>query len=43
VRMADQILVLNQGRVLEQGTHDELVRSGQKYARLFKLQAAGYQ
>lgn len=43
VRMADQILVLSQGRVLEQGTHQELVRSGQKYARLFKLQAAGYQ
>jgi ABC-type multidrug transport system fused ATPase/permease subunit len=43
VRMADQILVLSQGRVLEQGTHQELVQSGQKYARLFKLQAAGYQ
>jgi ABC-type multidrug transport system fused ATPase/permease subunit len=28
--------------VLEQGTHEELVQSGQKYARLFRLQAAGY-
>ncbi len=42
VRMADRILVLDRGKVLEQGTHEELVRSGQKYARLFRLQAAGY-
>ncbi len=42
VRMADRILVLDRGKVLEQGSHAELVRSGQKYARLFRLQAAGY-
>ncbi len=42
VRMADRILVLDRGKVLEQGSHEELVRSGQKYARLFRLQAAGY-
>jgi ABC-type multidrug transport system fused ATPase/permease subunit len=42
VRMADRILVLDRGKVLEQGTHEELVRSNQKYARLFRLQAAGY-
>ena len=42
VRMADQIMVLQEGKVVEQGTHDELVRSGGRYAQLFALQAAGY-
>jgi ATP-binding cassette subfamily B protein len=42
VRMADRILVLGGGRVLEQGTHRELVESGGVYAELFELQAAGY-
>jgi ABC-type multidrug transport system fused ATPase/permease subunit len=42
VRMADRILVLHDGRVMEEGTHDELVRRGGHYARLFSLQAAGY-
>jgi ABC-type multidrug transport system fused ATPase/permease subunit len=42
VRMADQILVLSAGRVLEQGTHAELLRAGGRYAYLFSLQAAGY-
>ncbi|HLM66300.1 MAG TPA: ABC transporter ATP-binding protein [Longimicrobium sp.] len=42
VRMADRILVLEHGRVLEEGTHDSLVAGGGWYAELFALQAAGY-
>ena len=42
VRMADRILVLEHGRVLEQGTHAELLRARGRYAELFELQAAGY-
>ncbi len=42
VRMADRILVLKDGRVLELGTHPELLELGGKYAELFDLQAAGY-
>ncbi|HEX8210705.1 MAG TPA: ABC transporter ATP-binding protein [Longimicrobium sp.] len=42
VRMADRILVLEHGRVLEEGTHDSLVAGGGRYAELFALQAAGY-
>jgi ATP-binding cassette, subfamily B, bacterial len=42
VRMADRILVLEDGRVLEEGGHDELVSVGGRYAELFGLQAAGY-
>lgn len=43
VRMADRILVLDEGKVLELGTHEELMENAQLYAELFKLQAAGYQ
>lgn len=43
VRMADRILVLQHGEVLELGTHEELIALAGKYAELFDLQAAGYQ
>jgi ATP-binding cassette subfamily B protein len=42
VRMADRILVLKDGQVLELGTHEELLASGDLYAELFNLQAEGY-
>jgi ATP-binding cassette subfamily B protein len=42
VRMADRILVLRQGRVIEDGTHAQLVAQGGTYARLYQLQASGY-
>ncbi len=42
VRMADRILVLKDGEVLEIGTHEELMEKEQLYAELFKLQAEGY-
>ena len=42
VRMADRILVLEEGRIAEQGSHGQLVALGGKYAELFELQAAGY-
>jgi ATP-binding cassette, subfamily B, bacterial len=42
VRMADRIVVLGEGRILEEGTHDALVARGGLYAELFEMQAAGY-
>jgi ATP-binding cassette subfamily B protein len=42
VRMADRILVLEHGRIVEQGSHKQLVALGGKYSELFELQAAGY-
>jgi len=42
VRLADRILVLEAGKVIEEGTHDKLVERRGKYAELFELQAAGY-
>ena len=42
VRMADRILVLAGGQIREQGTHEQLVALGGRYAELFELQAAGY-
>ena len=42
VRMADRILVLENGQVVEAGSHEELVASAGRYAELFELQASGY-
>jgi ATP-binding cassette subfamily B protein len=42
VRMADRILVLRGGELVEAGTHEALVAQGGLYAELFHLQAAGY-
>ncbi|MBE1489227.1 ABC transporter ATP-binding protein [Plantactinospora soyae] len=42
VRMADLIIVLRDGRVVESGSHDELMRRGGLYADLFSLQAEAY-
>lgn len=43
IRDADVLVVLDQGRVVEQGTHAELTASGGVYATLFAMQASGYQ
>ena len=43
VRMADRILVLDKGEILETGSHEELLQLKGKYAELFRLQAMGYQ
>ncbi|BAY60800.1 ABC transporter-like protein [Calothrix brevissima NIES-22] len=43
VRMADKIMVIEAGKVVEQGTHAELLAADGQYAKLFWLQAAGYQ
>ena len=43
VRMADRILVLDKGELLEMGSHEELLQKNGKYAELFQLQAKGYQ
>lgn len=42
VRMADQIIYINKGRILEQGNHEQLMQLNQRYAELFNLQASGY-
>ncbi|MCT7993984.1 ABC transporter ATP-binding protein [Laspinema olomoucense] len=43
VRMADTIIVLEAGELIEKGTHEELMQAEGRYAKLFTLQAAGYQ
>jgi ATP-binding cassette, subfamily B, bacterial len=42
VRMADQIAVLEHGRLQELGSHEQLLAQDGRYAALFKLQARGY-
>ncbi len=42
VRLAERIIVLEKGGIVEQGTHAELLAAGGLYARLFSLQAQGY-
>jgi ATP-binding cassette, subfamily B, bacterial len=42
VRMADRIAVMQDGRIVEQGAHHELMAAGGRYAQLFEMQAAGY-
>ena len=42
VRIADRIAVTDDGRVTELGTHEELLAAGNRYAKLFELQASGY-
>jgi len=42
VRHADRIFVLHEGRLTEQGRHEELIAAGGRYAELFTLQASGY-
>ena len=42
VRMADRIVVLHEGKLLEHGTHEELLAAKGQYSELFQMQAAGY-
>ncbi|HEX2493379.1 MAG TPA: ABC transporter ATP-binding protein [Steroidobacter sp.] len=42
VRMADQIVVLQEGRIIERGSHEQLMQLNGHYAHLFSLQAKGY-
>jgi ATP-binding cassette subfamily B protein len=42
VRMADRIVVIQEGRIAEIGNHRELLRQEGIYARLFSMQAEGY-
>jgi ATP-binding cassette, subfamily B, bacterial HlyB/CyaB len=39
VRRTDRIVTLDRGRLVEDGTHEELIRTGGRYAALYRLQA----
>lgn len=43
VRNADRIIVLDKGKIIEEGSHEELLKNDGKYAKAFRLQAKGYQ
>ena len=43
VRMADRILVIDAGKILEEGTHEQLINKGGMYAKLYKIQSEKYQ
>ena len=43
VRIADRIVVIEKGKIIEDGTHEELLEKGGAYKRMFTLQAKGYQ
>lgn len=43
VRNANKILVIDDGKIIEQGSHKELLEKGGRYAKMFKIQAKGYQ
>jgi ABC-type multidrug transport system fused ATPase/permease subunit len=43
VKMCDKILLLKNGNILEEGSHEDLMQQKGEYARLFSLQASGYQ
>ena len=43
VRMADRILVIDEGKVLEEGTHEQLMNKGGRYATLYEIQSEKYQ
>ena len=43
VHMADQICVMEEGKIVEQGSHKELIKSGGRYARLYEMQARNYE
>lgn len=42
VRMADRICVMEDGRIIEQGSHEELIRADGRYAKMYDLQASSY-
>ena len=41
-RLADRIVMLEKGEIVEQGTHDELLKMNGKYAQMWKVQAGAY-
>ena len=41
-KIAVRILVMDQGRIMETGTHDELIKKGGKYAEMYNMQADWY-
>lgn len=43
VRTADRIHIFDQGRIIESGTHEELVALGGRYAEMYEVQARAYQ